>query len=222
MQVLLCRAAGFSAQAPHPLGSQCSRTSALLIFLMRSSAAAHTKLSYHILSRRVQLQARSTAATIASAMPAHGVCPRDTTRPLPLLQVGCIVNDVASVNIDAKLIRGAAAARDGADGVGPSGTTADLADTIELANGCACCRCVHAGWLATTATATHSLNRVGWLGHPLEGAACPAACCSGMGGGGRDCAQDQAGLWRACCLPAQAHLCGQERRGLQQSAQHPA
>ncbi|KAL4424848.1 hypothetical protein ABPG77_011098 [Micractinium sp. CCAP 211/92] len=55
------------------------------------------------------------------------------------LKVGCIVNDVASVNIDAKLIRGAAAARDGADGISPGNTTADLADTIELANGCACC-----------------------------------------------------------------------------------
>jgi G3E family GTPase len=40
------------------------------------------------------------------------------------------------VNIDAKLIRGAAGPR---DGQGPA-TTADLADTIELANGCACCR----------------------------------------------------------------------------------
>lgn len=52
------------------------------------------------------------------------------------LKIGCIVNDVASVNIDAKLIRGAAGPR---DGQGPA-TTADLADTIELANGCACCR----------------------------------------------------------------------------------
>uniref|UniRef100_A0A1D2AFQ4 CobW C-terminal domain-containing protein n=2 Tax=Auxenochlorella protothecoides TaxID=3075 RepID=A0A1D2AFQ4_AUXPR len=48
------------------------------------------------------------------------------------LKVACIVNDVAAVNIDAKLIRGDAA-RD------PNSTTADLTDTIELANGCACC-----------------------------------------------------------------------------------
>ena len=53
------------------------------------------------------------------------------------LKIGCIVNDVASVNIDAKLIRGAAAPRDGQPA---TATTADLADTIELANGCACCR----------------------------------------------------------------------------------
>ncbi|EFN50788.1 hypothetical protein CHLNCDRAFT_33359 [Chlorella variabilis] len=52
------------------------------------------------------------------------------------LKIGCIVNDVASVNIDAKLIRGAAAPRDGQPA---TATTADLADTIELANGCACC-----------------------------------------------------------------------------------
>ncbi|KAK2075863.1 hypothetical protein QBZ16_001605 [Prototheca wickerhamii] len=48
------------------------------------------------------------------------------------LKIGCIVNDVAAVNIDAKLIR---ADQNRAD---PSSTT-DLADTIELANGCACC-----------------------------------------------------------------------------------
>jgi hypothetical protein len=50
------------------------------------------------------------------------------------LKIGCIVNDVASVNIDAKLIRNDSRQRD------PSkpASTADLADTIELANGCAC------------------------------------------------------------------------------------
>lgn len=47
------------------------------------------------------------------------------------LKVGCIVNDVAAVNIDAKLIRADQTRSD------PS-TTTDLADTIELANGCAC------------------------------------------------------------------------------------
>eukprot|EP00887_Chlorella_sp_A99_P005800 scaffold1.g5800.t1 len=51
-------------------------------------------------------------------------------------KIGCIVNDVASVNIDAKLLRS-----DGRGQRDPSkpASTADLADTIELANGCACC-----------------------------------------------------------------------------------
>lgn len=53
------------------------------------------------------------------------------------LKIGCIVNDVASVNIDAKLIRGT----DKSSGRGDEkkNSTADLTDTIELANGCACC-----------------------------------------------------------------------------------
>lgn len=60
------------------------------------------------------------------------------------LKIGCIVNDVASVNIDAKLIRNTgreqAGAGDGeAAGASKSKSTADLTDTIELANGCACC-----------------------------------------------------------------------------------
>jgi Ni2+-binding GTPase involved in maturation of urease and hydrogenase len=50
-------------------------------------------------------------------------------------KIGCIVNDVASVNIDAKLVRNDRAKADGADS---TNTTSDLADTIELANGCAC------------------------------------------------------------------------------------
>lgn len=50
------------------------------------------------------------------------------------LKIGCIVNDVAAVNIDAKLIRNTQN-REGGDA---PGSTADLADTIELANGCAC------------------------------------------------------------------------------------
>ncbi|KAF8057105.1 yciC [Scenedesmus sp. PABB004] len=50
-------------------------------------------------------------------------------------KVACIVNDVASINIDAKLVRND---RNRARGDGVN-TTADLADTIELANGCACC-----------------------------------------------------------------------------------
>lgn len=55
------------------------------------------------------------------------------------LKIGCIVNDVASVNVDAKLIRNDRT-RDRASSIN---TTTDLADTIELANGCACeCFCV--------------------------------------------------------------------------------
>ena len=50
------------------------------------------------------------------------------------LKIGCIVNDVASVNIDAKLIRNDRS-REKSNGIN---TTSDLADTIELANGCAC------------------------------------------------------------------------------------
>jgi hypothetical protein len=65
------------------------------------------------------------------------------------LKVGCIVNDVASVNIDAKLIRGSAGPRQ--DGTAGTATTSDLADTIELANGCACCRWVGAGSGSTCA-----------------------------------------------------------------------
>jgi len=51
-------------------------------------------------------------------------------------KIGCIVNDVASVNIDAKLVRNDRAKQQDADG---TKTTSDLADTVELANGCACC-----------------------------------------------------------------------------------
>lgn len=50
------------------------------------------------------------------------------------LKIGCVVNDVANVNIDAKLIRGDRN-KDRENGLN---TTTDLADTIELANGCAC------------------------------------------------------------------------------------
>lgn len=48
------------------------------------------------------------------------------------LKVGLVVNDVASVNVDAKLVR-----NDAARGTATSGELA--ADTIEMANGCACC-----------------------------------------------------------------------------------
>lgn len=49
-------------------------------------------------------------------------------------RIACIVNDVASINIDAKLVR-----NDRNRGRNSSAnTTSDLADTIELQNGCAC------------------------------------------------------------------------------------
>lgn len=46
-------------------------------------------------------------------------------------KIACIVNDVAAINIDAKLVRND-------KNRGSNNTTADLTDTIELANGCAC------------------------------------------------------------------------------------
>eukprot|EP01024_Parvocaulis_polyphysoides_P020126 TRINITY_DN1927_c0_g1_i1.p1 TRINITY_DN1927_c0_g1~~TRINITY_DN1927_c0_g1_i1.p1 ORF type:complete len:562 (-),score=51.92 TRINITY_DN1927_c0_g1_i1:288-1892(-) len=49
-------------------------------------------------------------------------------------KIACIVNDVAAVNIDAQLIRNDVAKNDN-----KISSTTDLADTIELANGCACC-----------------------------------------------------------------------------------
>lgn len=73
--------------------------------------------------------------------PAHPPSPGKTTLLRYLLEnskekVACIVNDVASINIDAKLVRNDRnrANRD-REAVN---TTSDLADTIELANGCAC------------------------------------------------------------------------------------
>ena len=46
-------------------------------------------------------------------------------------KIGCVVNDVAAVNIDAKLIRNQ-------NNSESKTTTSDLAPTIELQNGCAC------------------------------------------------------------------------------------
>lgn len=55
------------------------------------------------------------------------------------LKIGCIVNDVASVNIDAKLVR-----NDQSRGGDPANSsTTDLADTIELQNGCVCTCYMH-------------------------------------------------------------------------------
>ena len=49
------------------------------------------------------------------------------------MRIGCIVNDVASINIDAKLIR-----NDQSRKQQSVSSPADITDTIELANGCAC------------------------------------------------------------------------------------
>ena len=49
------------------------------------------------------------------------------------LKFGCIVNDVASINIDAKLIRNEQSRKQQS-----ASSPADITDTVELANGCAC------------------------------------------------------------------------------------
>jgi len=50
------------------------------------------------------------------------------------VKIGVIVNDVASVNIDAKLI-----SNPGNDKEAPDNVMAELGGTVELQNGCACC-----------------------------------------------------------------------------------
>ena len=51
------------------------------------------------------------------------------------LKIGCLVNDVASINIDAKLVKN----QDLSSGDDPAATIAKMSDTVELENGCACC-----------------------------------------------------------------------------------
>lgn len=51
-------------------------------------------------------------------------------------KIGCVVNDVAAINIDAKLVRNQAI-KTATDSAAPT-STSDLAPTIELQNGCAC------------------------------------------------------------------------------------
>jgi G3E family GTPase len=75
----------------------------------------------------------------SAAFPLPLLCSGKTTLLRYLLEnstenVACIVNDVASINIDAKLVRNDRN-RNRSEQVN---TTSDLADTIELANGCAC------------------------------------------------------------------------------------
>ena len=50
------------------------------------------------------------------------------------LKIGCIINDVASVNVDAKLVRNDRTR----EAEAKNDSTSDLTDTVELANGCAC------------------------------------------------------------------------------------
>ena len=50
------------------------------------------------------------------------------------MKFGCVINDVAGVNVDAKLVRN----DKNRAGQAAATTTSDLADTVELSNGCAC------------------------------------------------------------------------------------
>ena len=54
------------------------------------------------------------------------------------LKIAVIVNDVASVNIDSKLVRGQSATSDGTNNIGDT-NPALPAGMVELQNGCACC-----------------------------------------------------------------------------------
>ena len=86
------------------------------------------------------------------------------------LKVGCIVNDVAAINIDAKLIR-----NDRTRDNGPN-STSDLADTIELANGCACELCLHKiAVLCMLRCLQSSQKALTFRGHLLEQHALPTA-----------------------------------------------
>jgi Ni2+-binding GTPase involved in maturation of urease and hydrogenase len=88
---------------------------------------------------------RSGAAALSFLPPAicsyGGLCRTGKTTLLRYLlennkdlKVGCIVNDVANINVDAKLIRNDR----NRDRLSNINTTTDLTDTIELQNGCAC------------------------------------------------------------------------------------
>ena len=92
------------------------------------------------------------------------------------LKIGCIVNDVAAINIDAKLIR-----NDRTRENGPN-STSDLADTIELANGCACELCLHWCAVLCMSRCLQKLKKISTLtlhGHLLEQHALPTmAPCS--------------------------------------------
>ena len=79
---------------------------------------------------------RRSISQRADRVPCMCACTGKTTLLRYVLEntsekIACIVNDVAAINIDAKLVRND-------KNRGASNTTADLTDTIELANGCAC------------------------------------------------------------------------------------
>ena len=61
------------------------------------------------------------------------------------MKFGCVINDVASVNVDAKLVRNDKN-RAGQAAAATTTTTSDLADTVELSNGCACAAFQLSSW----------------------------------------------------------------------------
>ena len=98
------------------------------------------------------LRHRSSKKLSPSPLPGKTTVLRHLLQNSSHLRIGCVVNDVADVNIDAKLVRndrsrqrnnknnnGAGGSNGENDGDKNNNTTSDLADTIELANGCACC-----------------------------------------------------------------------------------
>ncbi len=91
------------------------------------------------------------------------------------MKFGCVINDVASVNVDAKLVRNDR--NRGGQGADAATTTSDLADTVELSNGCACepfacmscCR-----WACSECGACSDAI---WSGHSQSTATCAVPCC---------------------------------------------
>ena len=100
-------------------------------------------------------------------------------------KIGCVVNDVAAVNIDAKLIRN----QNSSD---KATSTSDLAPTIELQNGCACatpsfgrvsctasgnptseyCTCLTSFSVAPAMQCQYTDHGSGQVGHPGRSWAC--------------------------------------------------
>ena len=71
------------------------------------------------------------------------------------LKIGCVVNDVSGINIDAKLIRNDR----NKDRNSATNTTSDLADTVELSNGCACKPPYHINLESELATLNRLVSR---------------------------------------------------------------
>ena len=61
------------------------------------------------------------------------------TREQAGFKIGCVVNDVAAVNIDAKLVRNQTTENDDIDAKAGNDIKRLNKDTIELQNGCVCC-----------------------------------------------------------------------------------